>query len=145
MDQLISDSDDGSDMGSDWETSEEQLIPVDDDHITDEMHEAEQRADAALEADEARLEQDIEAFEQDYGEDMLVQPAQADQLPGSDSAMDDDTPPSASLRGGEMEVVVSERGLGERIETGPEKPERTVWGVIPEGEMNSGGSGERLG
>ena len=63
MDQYVMDSTDDQSFDTDWEHAEDELIPIDNSHLSDEVREAEIRADEQLAADEARLEENIEQMQ----------------------------------------------------------------------------------
>lgn len=145
MDQPISDTQDNDSFDSSWESTGEDLIPIENDHLSEDVREAEQRADAQLEADGARHEESTEAFDQEYGQETLVEPDVPQEVEPEPVEEIVDDPPPASDGHARGEVIVSDQGFGERVESGVEKPGQNIWGVIQESESESGRRGERLG
>jgi hypothetical protein len=152
MDQPVSDTQDTDSFDSSWESAEEDLIPIENDHLTEDVREAEQRADAQLEADAARLEESIKAFDQEYGQETLVEPDVPQEIESEPVEEIVDEPPPAAVDdqgdadSGRHVTFPTELGYDVHSEGGGiEAPNRVVWNNTIETESESGGGVERLG
>jgi hypothetical protein len=129
-------SDDANIDDVNWDTAEQDLIPVDRSHFTDEALQAMENAEAELAAEEARIDAVIQEF---YAEEQTASEV---------ATTDDDTGASEEQPSSFTEsapYATTELGLATMVETGPESPERMIYNdtATPEGEQ--GGNPERMG
>jgi len=140
MDQYGMDSTDDKSFDTDWEHAEDELIPIDNSHLSNEVREAEIRADEQLAADEASLEESIEQMQTLEDASVNEQVTPSDDVKG----LSNDTPVDSNQS--DQIHIGTELGLAAYNEGGRvEAPERRIYNNIIETENESSGNPERLG
>lgn len=91
MDQALNESGDMDNFESHWDNPEEDLIPIDNRHLSDEVRDAARRADEALAREEARIETLMNSFDQEFDQEALVEPAPLSAENSIDEAASDAT------------------------------------------------------
>ena len=140
MDQNVLDSIDNQSFEADWEHAEDELIPIDNSYLSDEIREAEIQTDEQVVTEEAHLEESVQQLQELEG--ALV--TGEDNVPDDNKGFSNDT--LADVNQDDLINIGTELGLAVYNEGGRvEAPERLIYNDIIESKNESSGNVERLG